>query len=112
MSLKSALNALDEAVKDLTSLHVQTFSGTLNLDVKGNESFTELKKELVDAGGKVTLVAESLIKFDGDSYNFVAQDVENVADITYDVHLKAVKAGLDTRQGLLTLFKGLITGND
>jgi len=30
MGLKSALSKLDDAVKDLTSLHVQTFSGELS----------------------------------------------------------------------------------
>jgi len=110
MSLKSAINELNKAVKDLTSLHVQTFTGTLNLDVSEQDTFVTLKEQLKTAktNKDVTLVAESLIKFDGDTYNFIAKDLEDVPPQCYDVHQKAVLAGLESRRALLVLFKDLL----
>jgi hypothetical protein len=111
MALKEALAKLNDAVKDLTSLHVQTFTGELEVDINGSQDFDTIraliKKEKTD--GKIILVAETLAQFDGDSYNFVKQELKDVPQIALEVHQKAVQSGIDTRLGLLELFKDLIS---
>lgn len=110
MGLKAALQKLDDAVKDLTSLHVQTFSGDLNLTLDGGKGYDDLREEMKTAiaSGDLTLVAETLAQFDGDSYNFVKQELDNVPPLALEVHKNAVKSGIETRLGLLGLFKDLI----
>jgi hypothetical protein len=108
MGLRDALQKLDDAVTDLTSLHVQTYSGTLNVDVDRDQDFDTLRKSLQNADAKesdINLVSESMLKFDGDSYNFVAEDAPpNLMQI----HNEAVQSGLDARQSLIELFKDSI----
>jgi hypothetical protein len=106
MALKDALSKLNKAVEDLTSLHVQTFTGTVNLEV-GNDDFDTLKQQLKKAseGSNVTLVAESYFKFDGDSYNFITNKTDDVPSSALEMHTNAIKAGIETRQGLLNMFK-------
>lgn len=110
MALRDALTALNNAVKDLTSLHVQTFTGDIESEITGQEGFDTIratvKKAKVD--GKIKLVAETLAQFDGDSYNFVKQDLQDVPKLALDVHKNAVSSGVETRMGLLNLFKDLI----
>lgn len=112
MALRDALRKLNEAVQDLTSLHVQTFTGVVDLELQPNDAgdFDTLKDAIKQAktDGKVTLMAESLIKFDGDSYNFIVKDQDNVPPNALDIHKNAVDSGLQTRQALLDLFKDLI----
>ncbi len=112
MALSDALTKLNEAVQDLTSLHVQTFTGVVDLSVQGSESFDTLKGLITTAkdanNSSVKLVAESLIKFDGDSYNFI-QDPDSVSSKALEIHKNAVQSGLETRQALLNMFKDMIT---
>ncbi len=109
MSLKTAIGKLNEAVQDLTSLHVQTFTGELTANIDGATEFKSIHALIDQAktNGEIKLVAESLAQFDGDSYNFVKQDLTEVPPIALEVHKNAVKAGIETRLGLLELFKGL-----
>jgi len=111
MGLKTALTKLNSAVKDLTSLHVQTFSGEINIPIPKDADFDNIKTllEKAKADGKIILVAETLAQFDGDSYNFVKQNLDEVPKIALEVHNDAVKAGIETRLGLLDLFKELFT---
>lgn len=110
MGLKAALTELDNAVKDLTSLHVQTYSGEVNSSIiDGSQSYDDIRKLVQTAASdsKITLVAETLAQFDGDSYNFIKQELDDIPKLALEVHKNAVKSGVDTRLGLLTLFKGL-----
>jgi len=109
MGLKAALTQLDDAVKDLTSLHVQTFSGEVTSTIDGSQSYDDIRKLVQSAAteGKITLVAETLAQFDGDSYNFIKQELDNIPELALEVHKNAVQSGIDTRLGLLTLFKDL-----
>lgn len=110
MALKDALQKLNEAVSDLTSLHVQTYTGELNTEINGSEKFEDIRKLIKAAKtkGEIKLVAETLAQFDGDSYNFVKQNLDEVPQIALEVHRNAVQSGIDTRLGLLELFKGLL----
>jgi len=113
MSLKSALNELNKAVQDLTSLHVQTFTGELKTELTGSEKFEDIRKLIREAKtkGEVFLVAETLAQFDGDSYNFVKQELKDVPEMALEVHQNAVQSGIETRLGLLTLFKDILTND-
>ena len=110
MGLKEALNKLNEAVQDLTSLHVQTFTGEIKSEITGSESFEDIQKLVQQAktDGEISLVAETLAKFDGDSYNFVKQDLSNIPAVALETHKNAVQSGVETRLGLLKLFKDLL----
>lgn len=109
--LKKALSDLNDAIKDVTSLHVQTFSGDLNLTIDNDKGYKALKEEIESEknkkDGTIVLVAETLAQFDGDSYNFVKKDLDDIPEIALEVHKNAVKAGIETRIGLLELFKGV-----
>ncbi|WP_046757150.1 hypothetical protein [Kordia jejudonensis] len=109
--LKNALEKLNNAIEDLTSLHVQTYTGTLDITIDDTKGFSSIKDEIKAAAnkkdGQLILVAETLAKFDGDSYNFVKKDLDEVPAVTLEVHKNAVKAGIETRIGLLELFKGV-----
>ncbi|MCH2193575.1 hypothetical protein [Kordia sp.] len=109
MGLKQALKKLNDAIEDVSSLHVQTFTGDLTLSINNDQGYkdirTEIEKEKNKKDGSIILVAETLAQFDGDSYNFVKKDLDDIPEITLEVHKNAVKAGIETRIGLLGLFK-------
>ena len=98
MGLREALGKVNDVVRDLTSLHVQTYTGKVEFDLdaisqRGFDSVREAVEAAAAAdGSKVTLVAEAYYHFDGDSYNFLTSD-----DITagaLDIHKAAVEAGI------------------
>lgn len=112
MALKEALKTLNEAVADLTSLHVQTYSGTISFKDRGdNETFNNLRDKLSQGKGPddtdvdIQLKLETLIKFDGDSFNFVAK--ESVSDELFKLHRDAIDSGLKTRLGLMEMMKNV-----
>lgn len=109
MGLKKAIESLDKAVKDLSSLHVQTFSGEVGITIDSDTGYKNIKQQIdtQKTEGKLDLVAETLAQFDGDSYNFVKKDLDDIPAVTLEVHKNAVKAGIETRIGLLGLFKGI-----
>lgn len=108
MTLRKALDDLNKAVEDLTSLHVQTFTGSIDFTDAGS-SFDNVRTTIQSAENtaKVTLVAESLIKFDGDSFNFMADKEAGIPASALELHKACVDAGIKTRQGLLQMVKGI-----
>jgi len=54
----------------------------------------------------MALVAVTKMKFDGDAINLVPND--GVHDHVLKVHEAAVKAGIETRHGLLALFGNVV----
>ena len=107
MPLKDALKELEEGIEDLTSLHVQTFTGVIEMDM-GGDTFKTLKDKVETAkkDGKVLLVAETLMQSDGDSYNFITN--VDVPAQAIEMHKNGVKAGMECRQAIIDLFKNLI----
>jgi hypothetical protein len=108
MALKDALQAINEAFNDLTSLHVQTYTGVLDFDAKPTKTSSAFDKvrdyvkgESAKPNGKIRLVAEAYVQFDGDSYNFVTE--EDVPARALELHRDAVEAGINTRRGLMEL---------
>jgi hypothetical protein len=119
MSIKSTLKALDSAIDDLTSLHVQTYTGKINWaeawkeapkdtdaepqTLTSKKTFEGFSDQLA-ANANVSLVADTLIKFDGDSYNFIAEDATST-ESALALHKDAVEAGINTRLGLMELVR-------
>ena len=108
MGLKTALEALNNMIDDLTSLHVQTFTGKVDF-TDSNKSFDNIRTAIEGAKNNktVTLVAESLYKFDGDSYNFVTNQEGGIPASALELHKASVEGGIKTRQGLMQVVKGI-----
>ena len=104
MGLRNAVSKLNDAVEDLSSLHVQTFSGEINITAN-QDGFDGIKALVAraKADGKIQLVAEAYYQFDGDSYNFLAKDASEVSSKALEMHKAAVEAGMETRRGLMEL---------
>lgn len=107
MGLKNVLEKLSEGVQDLSSLHVQTYSGFITFTPDANTR----RKQLQDFINKpnpdstIELVVETLINFDGDAYNFVST---NATDALKQAHKDALDSGIKTRQGIYALVEGWI----
>ena len=108
MGFKDAITKLNEAIDDLTSLHVQTFTGSVDFSDEGR-TFDTIRETIKSSDNqtKITLVAESLYKFDGDSYNFVTNKDTGIPSSALELHKASVDAGIKTRQGLLQMAKGV-----
>lgn len=106
MGLRNALSALNNAVDDLTSLHVQTFTGNIAFD-HDTQNYDDIRQLIQQAqtNADVVLVAESLYKFDGDSYNFLANAESGIPASALELHKAAIEGGIKTRQGLMELVK-------
>lgn len=117
MGLKATLEALNDAIDDLTSLHVQTYTGTINWkdawkedagagntktlrSLRTFEGFSDQAASATD----VNLVADSLMKFDGDSYNFIATNATST-ESALQLHKNAVEAGINARAALMELVR-------
>ncbi len=105
-TLRQAIGKLDKIVTDLSSLHVQTYAGTAEFVRSDNGTFDNIRDTLSNKGSdqnqQIKLKAETLIQFDGDSYNFIA---DGTSDQLLKMHKDAVEAGIKTRQGLMELVK-------
>lgn len=107
MALKKALEELNKAIEDLSSLQVQTFTG--KVDFTNASSYQDIKSAVDTAAAdqKIKLVAESLYRFDGDSYNFLTNDEGGIPASAMELHKSAVEGGIKTRQALAELVKGV-----
>jgi len=108
MALRNALSNLNEAIEDLTSLHVRTYTGTIEANIEAQTGIGTVHDAVNTAvsNGKVKLVAEAFYQFDGDSYNFLTDDAD-VPSQAIDLHKSAVEAGMATRRGLMELVRGV-----
>lgn len=111
--LRTAVTKVTGLIEDLSSLHVQTYTGTVSVDLDNLPDDVPAMKRVRDAvkearaNGEVTLVAEAYYQFDGDSYNFLTN--EDVPLKALDMHTNAVESGMATRQALVELVKDAIT---
>ncbi|MCX2980717.1 hypothetical protein EYC98_07475 [Halieaceae bacterium IMCC14734] len=111
MSIRAAFKKVGDAIDDLSSLHVQTYTGSVSVDldslpddVNGMDRVRDAVKA-ARAAGTISLVAEAFFQFDGDSYNFLSS--EDVSPSALAMHTAAVESGLETRLGLAELVKGV-----
>lgn len=123
MALKQAVEKLKNAVGDLTSLEVQTISGSMSADLatqkpgqtaevpQSGGSIIDWKKAVADAkkvNGTVELVLATKINFDGDATQFVRKD--EIPPHMLDAHKKAVEAGLQVRRDIVEFVSETIRG--
>lgn len=111
MALKDAFTKLGAAIGDLSSLDVQSYSGTVTAKIQGSGdgSILDWKKLLTEAkkvDGTVKLKLASHFNFDGDATLFVTEG-EIPADLR-TAHDEAVRAGQQIRKDLLDLFSDTI----
>jgi len=112
MALSEIIQGVKDAVGDLTSLSVETYTGKVTAEIKGAEEsstidFTKLISEAKkDAGGSVHLRLASKYEFDGDATLFIAD--EGVTDSMKVAHAAAVAAGQTVRKDLLDLLSDSI----
>lgn len=111
--IKAAIESLKEKVGDLASLEVQTYVGTVALPAQNNEGkdldvtkFEDYLQGCVAKPSDLKLVAVTKMNFDGDAINLVPE--AGFPDHVQKVHESAVKAGIETRHGLLALFGSLL----
>ncbi|MAZ89704.1 MAG: hypothetical protein CL693_18880 [Cellvibrionaceae bacterium] len=107
MSFKDVVNSLSNAVGDLSSLSVETYTGKITADIKGSDGqgvidweklVNEAKK---DAGGVVNLKLASKFNVDGDATLFIAEgEIPNDVRVAHD---SAVHAGQAVRADLMEL---------
>ena len=113
MALDKAVNKIKAAIKDLSSLHVQTYIGSVEVDLSAlgdgeDDHAMDIVRDTVKqakTSGNISLVAEAYYQFDGDSYNFLSD--ADVPTRALEIHTAAVEAGMKTRRALVELVKGV-----
>lgn len=112
MPLRKALDKLDDMIDDLSSLHVQTYTGRVAVNLENlddNQRVMDRVRDAVasaaDTDGTVRLVAETYVQLDGDAYNFLTDEAAPQAAL--ELHGESVKAGLETRLGLIELVRSV-----
>lgn len=112
MAFKDVVNNLKNAVGDLSSLTVETYTGSITADIQGAEGqgvidWTKLvNKAKEEAGGTVHLKLASKFNFDGDATLFIAEG-EMPPDLR-SAHDSAVLAGQEVRADLMELLSDSI----
>ena len=103
--IKGAIERFKEGIGDLSSLEVQTISGTLEGLVHDTDSgsiidWTKAVKSAKESG-TVKLVLATKINFDGDATQFVREG--EISQYMLDAHAEALAAGKATREELMAL---------
>lgn len=105
--IEGAFEKLKNALGDLSSLEVQTYTGDISAITphdaaqSGAVNFEQYLASL-PTSANLKLVRVTKMNFDGDAFNLVPET--SPPQHVLDVHDAAVKAGLEVRAGLLDLF--------
>jgi hypothetical protein len=107
--LSEALEALKDAVVDLSELNVRTFVGKVEIDTEtaGDPDWDQLMKAAT-AAGKIKLALSTTIKIDGDCDAF--EDTTLATDALRGSHESAIAAGHEVRSALFDLVKDTVKG--
>ncbi|MCA9636944.1 MAG: hypothetical protein KC420_13035, partial [Myxococcales bacterium] len=103
MSFKDAIAKFTDEVKDLSSLQVTTYTGSLEEAIgEGGEINWEAFKP---TSGKLVLAAATLVKADYDTVNFRSGDksLENIGDLL-ELHQSAVESAQNGRLAMVKMF--------
>lgn len=93
------------AVKDITELNVQTFTGTIKQNLRG-KPLSEIMADSVP-DGTLEVVALTTMKLDGDVDQFISNSA-TVTDEHREAHFAAVEAGQASRKATLEFFANSI----
>ena len=108
--MRAALAKIEEGLKDLSSLEVQTYVGAIDVaiddDRHGLKDISALLSSAKAKDSGLKLCAVTKMMCDGDAINLVPE--EAFPEHIQKVHEAAVRAGIATREGLLALFGGMV----
>jgi len=111
--MDGALSKIGDVLEDLSSLEVQTYTGSIDVTLStalGSDgklkSITDLLAAAQASSNDLKLRAVTKMMCDGDAINLIPDGV--FPEHVQKVHEGAIKAGIDTRHGLLTLFGGMV----
>lgn len=108
MALKDIIKSVGDAVGDLSSLTVETYTGSITADIKGADGKGTIDFDKLitvakdDANGTVNLKLASKYLVDGDAVLFVADG--EIPDDLRSAHDNAVTAGQQVRSDIMDLF--------
>lgn len=113
-ALERALDSLDEAAKDLSSIEVTTLSGDVKQIFNGDK--IDLKKAISDlsegtTSGKIELVAHTRIDFDQDTVLFVSDKAKAKHSELYTLHKEAIQSSQIARQNFLNFIQEFLGKN-
>lgn len=100
--LKGALQQLKDAITDLTELHVRTMSGSIKIQTDADGDVDMSAMTAAAGQDDVEIVADTVIKFDGDAYYFVK---DNAPEKMLESHRKAVETSMNSRRAIVEMFK-------
>jgi len=113
-NLKTALQGIKDAVVDLATLEVATYTGDLSATAtdaaKWTSFTTAIKGDDLTVGGTFQLRLYTYISADGDARLYRSSDEPSAALVA--AHESAVKAGIETRASIVALFKDVIGWGD
>lgn len=106
--------SINEAIGDLASLSVETYTGELEVIVDADKNTLKWDSMLATARssddnvkGKLKLVLATHVKIDGDSINFIAET--GVTEALIETHSSAVKNGSEFRSKVIGLALGKLS---
>ncbi|WP_158971868.1 hypothetical protein [Paraglaciecola sp. L3A3] len=105
--------SISEAVGDLATLSVETYTGDLEVVVgtdnklKWDSMLATVRSSEEKVKGKLKLALATQIKIDGDSVNFISEN--NVSETLIQTHASAVKNGSEFRSKVIGLALGKLT---
>jgi hypothetical protein len=105
-------DAVIDAVKDITSLDVTTFTGSLEIDFDG--ASVEIDPEKIfahlqgPAKGTLKVLAHTHKDFDADTLLFVRENLTEDQTALLAAHRDAVEAAIEQRQAAITVLRSLL----
>ena len=115
--LKNLANKIGDAIDDLASLEVTTYTGNFSLsinDIKENEENKPFKiKSLLQSSptaldAKLELVAYSRFEIDSDASNIVKSDLTEQDKTLLEAHQAMVESAMTARKSTLEMITNLI----
>ena len=107
---EDTINKLEEALKDIKTLTVRTYTGSLSGVIGDNAAPPKLSLDEIltnaKAKGNIELVAQTEIEIGGDLDQFLTSD--NVSDDIKKAHFEAVTAGQESREALYSIVVGAV----
>ena len=117
------LKGVGALVKDATTLNVVTVKGNLSINMNALPGTDPTKVDLSkleevmtkkgvngDLNGSLTIVAQTVIKLDHDSYTYVKENLQEDDKVLLEAHKNMIQSSLEGRQAFVEFVKKLIVG--
>lgn len=111
MALADAIQKMLEAIKDWSQLEVATFTGDVKSVVAGDAKGQMIAWDTLSSKasqGTVQLVAATLVKVDGDFYQYQTNAQIDRRDELLSAHTDAVNSSVAARKAILEFFRNSI----